>query len=315
MQSPFKDGNFRNALESERLEAVTVRIRGRVVGLAVGLSIIAVAATFQDAVVLGVAAIIALLTGQLVNSLISGGKIKRFSNRHKAALANTLLQEVGPNLKFEPTKGISENLFLASGLYSKRSDRYHTEDLCHGKLGNTYLQFAEIKSEYKTTSTDSDGDSQTTWHTTFQGVYFIADFNKHFRTEVTITPDFAEKTFGFVGRKLQSLKGNVIHLENEEFEKAFIVQGTDDQETRYILTPAVQENLLKLRKIHGKDMRLSFRESSLCLAAPTTHNYFETNLKLPVDHPEQTDRIRWELKRFLNIVETLDLNTRIWTKE
>ena len=51
----------------------------------------------------------------------------------------------------------------------------------------------------------------------FRGIYLVADFHKHFRCHVEIVPDVAEANFGWLGRKLQGVSGNLVRLANPEF--------------------------------------------------------------------------------------------------
>ncbi|HAN79364.1 MAG TPA: hypothetical protein DCQ31_17155, partial [Bacteroidales bacterium] len=84
--------------------------------------------------------------------------------------------------------------------------------------------------EYKTESTDSKGRRQTQWHTIFKGVFFIADFNKNFKTETIVLNDNWEGILGRFARKIQKLnisRPKLIQLENPEFEKMFQVFGED----------------------------------------------------------------------------------------
>ncbi len=77
------------------------------------------------------------------------------------------------------------------------------------------------------------GRTETYWVTIFKGLLVGADFHKHFKSEVIVTPDFAESTFGRLGRMFQKLGGNLEEMENPEFEKAFVVRATDPIESRY----------------------------------------------------------------------------------
>lgn len=57
-------------------------------------------------------------------------------------------------------------------------------------VGSTSIEFSQVHAEYKTETTHRDDDGHETtdehWHTIFQGIFFIADFNKDFRTQVLL---------------------------------------------------------------------------------------------------------------------------------
>ena len=182
-------------------------------------------------------------------------------------------------------------------------------------IGDTKVMLSEVHAKEKHTSTDSKGRSQTRWKTIFKGIFFLADFHKEFRTPVLVMPDVAERHFGWIGKKLQKLGGNLQKMENPEFEKMFVVRGADAVETRYLLTPSMQERLVLLRGRLGKDLRIVFRDSHVCLAIPNETNWFEGDLKMPAGDRTQAKMLLGQIKSCFQIIEELDLNTRIWTKE
>ena len=240
---------------------------------------------------------------------------KQFSNDYKFQIFTRVVETTLPGMRYFPDQGIPEHQFKNSGLISSRVDRYHTEDLFKGTLGSTDLSFAEVKAERKETSTDSDGKSSTKWVTVFDGVYLEADFHKHFSTRVTVLPDFAERTFGWLGKKLQSIGGKTVHLENPEFEKHFVVKGEDPIETRYILTPSMQERILDLQRKFGDTIMLSFQSSKLIILFNTQKQWFEPCHKTQGADLSQIENFLTDLESFTSVVDDLDLNTRIWTKE
>ena len=85
-------------------------------------------------------------------------------------------------------------------------------------------------------------------------------------------------------------------MENPEFEKAFVVRGTDAVEARYILTPDMQERLLALRGRLGADVRFAFRESHVFMGIPNDEDWFEPDWNQPAESPGQMQtlpRARW----------------------
>lgn len=196
-----------------------------------------------------------------------------------------------------------------------RIDRYSPEDLFHGKVGETEVYFSEVKAERRDSTTDSNGRSRTKWVTLFDGVFFMADFHKDFTTWATVTPDFAEKTFGWLGEKLQNMGGNVVRLENPEFEKAFVVRGGDQVQVRYILTPDMQSRLLDLRATLNRRMMLAFKDSRVIMLFNVKENWFEPNVSESAHNAWQIKKFVHEMQTCCSIVEDLNLNTRIWTKQ
>jgi len=205
-------------------------------------------------------------------------------------------------------------LFEASGLYRSRIDRYASEDYFGGKIGETEIEFSEIHAQEKKTSTDSKGRTKTTWVTIFRGLLFSADFHKEFHSPISVLPDVAEKNFGWMGRKLQKLGGGLQLMENAEFEKMFVVRGSDAVEVRYVLTPRMQEALVDLRKRTNQQIRIGFSHSRVWITIPNRANWFEPDFQRPAGDASQLGRFLSQVSCCTGIVEELDLNTRIWTK-
>ncbi len=72
---------------------------------------------------------------------------------------------------------------------------YSGDDLFSGNIGNIEILFSEIHAKYKPFSLSGIFKLKTL----FEGLFFVADFNKHFHGQTLILPDNAEKIFGFFG--------------------------------------------------------------------------------------------------------------------
>lgn len=223
-----------------------------------------------------------------------------------------------PSLRYSQTRHVSEHEFQESEIFKHRIDRFKGEDHVQGKIVATAIEFSELHAEYKTSSTDSKGRSKTQWHTIFKGLFFIADFNKHFHGTTVVLPDTAERLFGFLGKKLQSLnftRGQLIKLEDPDFEKLFVVYGDDQVEARYILSTALMRRITEFRNRTGHRIYLSFVRSRVNVAISMTRNLFEPRIFRSVLDYRLASEYLNDLQFATGIVEDLNLNTRIWTKE
>ncbi len=145
----------------------------------------------------------------------------------------------------------------------------------------------------------------------------MADFNKNFIGHTLVLPDTAEKMLGKLGQNLQafSSRGELIKLEDPEFEKEFCVYADDQVEARYILSPALMQRIVEFKRKWNTKVYLSFRDSKVYIAIKMDKNLFETRLfKSIVDYNFIEENIRF-LILLTGIVDDLNLNTRIWTKE
>ncbi|MHC4989207.1 MAG: DUF3137 domain-containing protein, partial [Planctomycetota bacterium] len=203
---------------------------------------------------------------------------KGYKREFKQRIIPKIVQFAEPGLSYHPTGKIDKYTFKGSKLFTQGIDRYRGEDLVRGQVDKTDIVFSEVHAEYKTTTRNSKGHTQTHWHTIFKGLFFIADFNKHFQGQTLVLPDSAEKLFGSFGKMLQSWnigRPDLIKLEDPEFEREFVVYGSDQIEARYILSTSLMRRILDFKNKTGTKIYLSFTGSKVYVAVPMTKNMFE----------------------------------------
>lgn len=271
--------------------------------------------------------IFSVLGGLAVWFWLLAEPMKQYRANFKQQVIQRLVKLYDQNLSYNPTGGISQQEFRNSLIYQQGIDRYSNEDLIYGLLGKTAVRFSEVHAEYKTTTTDSKGNRHTHWHTIFKGVFFVADFNKHFKGRTIVQPDHLESAWGGFGSWMQSLtakaqvasqQGQLVKLEDPTFERLFAVYSTDQVEARYILSTNLMQRLVEFHDRVGKPLALSFIDSKLHIAIPNNKNLFEPpsiwfGSALMTQQEVQT--YFDDIKLAAAIVEDLNLNLRIWTKE
>jgi hypothetical protein len=97
-------------------------------------------------------------------------------------------------------------------------------------------------------------------------------------------------------------------LESPELERLFYVYGEDQVETRKVLTPRVQEALVRLRKYFGKPIWGAVRERYLWLAVEG-RDRFSVPVNRPVMDILEMEKVRYqeELLEISRVVEVLGL--------
>lgn len=242
-------------------------------------------------------------------------EISLYKNRFKQEVVGASLSAVDQSLTLEPYKGILESEFRFSQLFSTDPDRYHTEDLVCGNGGKTQFYFAEVHAEYKTETQTKNG-RQVSWHDILKGIIFVADFNKNFNGVTIVRPkDFGSSVSAWFSKNVFSFGDkNVVELENDAFNKNFVVYSNDQVEARYILTPAMMERISNLNDRSAYTVSLSFINSNMYIAFPLDKNYFEPPVFKTLLNPDLLADDMSVLKFMYDIVKELDLNTRIWTK-
>jgi len=244
----------------------------------------------------------------------------RFRERFKRELVGPLIRAFDDRLRYSPSDAISMEEFKQSGLVREYPvNGYDGEDLIEGKIGATSIRFSEIVATHASAVSTRAGirTRRSKRKTLFRGVLFIADFNKHFTGSTYVLPDRAQRLLGGVGQSLQgmrSLYGELVKLEDPEFERFFVVYSTDQIEARYILSAALMARLTDFRSRHGHLLRVGFVESHLYLGIHIKRNLFEPRLFRTLQDRALYREFWDDLMLFTGIVEELNLNTRIWTK-
>ncbi|MBN2863130.1 MAG: DUF3137 domain-containing protein [Bacteroidales bacterium] len=261
-------------------------------------------------------AVLPMITG-FAGLVITGIASKNFRKEYKSKIIARLTNFLDEGLVYTPDRMVSVSEFVKSGIFTLSVDSYTGEDHFVGKIGKTDIEFSEVTAKHLNTTSSNQGSKQE-YTIIFKGVFIIADFNKHFKTNTIVLPDTAEKLFGKFGQTLQSIgagKKKLVRLENPEFEKEFCVYGDDQVEARYILTPSLMERILAYKRKWKSRISLSFCDSKVYIAVNMNKNLFETRIFKPVaDYSFMEENLRF-LILLTEIVEDLNLNTRIWTKE
>lgn len=232
-------------------------------------------------------------------------KSKELSAYYKKDLVTQILQSFCENATFSPEQGIDQSVFQSCGLFIS-PNRYHTEDLIRGCVGKTGFHCAEVHAEEKRVTTNSKGGRREYWVDIFKGFLFIADFHKDFQGQTTVLRDSLFK-FDFGGSRVK--------LENAAFEKIFDVHATDPVEARYLLTPSMMERLVALDRQFNGGITASFRNSTILIAIPETKNHFEASIWKSFKDISRFEDDFSAIRMLISIVEDLNLNTRIWSKE
>jgi membrane protein implicated in regulation of membrane protease activity len=303
------------------LEVSRKRIFGRyfftillVAVLAAGNYLVVSTVPYPAVMVLSILVSVALL---IYYVYITFQEQKQYRKAFKTGVVAELVKLIDPEWQYLCDQCIGEDTYQISGLFPHRYDRYMGDDFVIGQIGKTDFQFSELHTEYKQVTYGSKGQRHEQWITIFRGVFLHADFNKNFAGTTFVLPDTAERLLGALGQSLQKLsnRGELIKLENIEFEKLFVVYSSDQVESRYILTPAIMEAMVDLHRRFDGDLYFSFVGSRVYFAKGFSTALFEPNiLRSGVNFSDVKEM--FDLFGMISaLVQELNLNTRIWTKE
>ncbi|PCI34387.1 MAG: hypothetical protein COB54_00925 [Alphaproteobacteria bacterium] len=291
------------ALEQER--PAKVRSFYLTVGAAVsvGLTIVFIVMTMTsiEPEVLGLVAMVVMGIGYLAYRPLA-----RLQENAKVRTMTSLCRFLGLNYHLRP-RGVSLGRLGELDLIPSYNEK-KLEDQIEGDVKGVDFGLFEAKLIRKT----RDHKGRTRRTTVFRGLLCEFDFHKTFVGTTIITRDHTK--FGNFFAKFGKL-GERIKLEDPTFEKLFEVYGTDQVESRYLLTPGFMERICSLSAAVGAgNLQMAFDRGRLLLAIKKGDDSFEggsafSNLT-DITRIEKTIR---ELTLIYDVVDKLrlELETKI----
>lgn len=232
----------------------------------------------------------------------------------KRSLVEPLIRRFDPSLSYHPGAGIHVGDFNASGLFREHEvTEYKSEDFVGGVIADTRIRFSEVDAKCVT----ERGRGRREVKQIFKGLYVIADFNKYFSGATYVLPDYAERLLGRFGKSLQASQsryGELVKLEDPEFERWFATYSSSQVEARYILSSALMARITRFRLRHKRHIRLGFVRNTLYVALDMGRDLFEPRFFRSIDDPALFEELRRDLAFITGIVQSLALDTRIWTR-
>lgn len=242
------------------------------------------------------------LTFFILSTFIFSLYEKKHNKTYKKQIVPKLVDAVFPGADYSPKGILSKNDLKKTGLFRfNRNQKYECEDTISGRIGKTDFTFCEIRISHE----ESDGEDSTKTVFDFFGFAFIADFNKHFQGRTLFSSKKTHLDVGF----FSDLKPCVI--EDPEFENRFTTYATDDQQARYIITPGLQHRILDLNAFfNNQELAISFHDDLMFMIVDSGTNHFEVSYGF-----DGVKRDLFALSLLGDIVEQMNLNLRIWSKE
>jgi len=144
----------------------------------------------------------------------------------------------------------------------------------------------------------------------------VGDFNKDFKGSTVLLPNHMGSGFSFF-KKLwgSNRKEKLVELADPEFMDNYTCYSTDDIQARYILSPALMKRLNDFHKKYpNNEVCLSFVDGQIFVAITYNKDLFEPSFFSSVVNKKKVLSYFDDIKLTVEIVEDLNLNTRIWTK-
>lgn len=276
-----------------------------------------------------------------------------YKNKYKAVekeLLKSVLGKIAPEFRFNPRKQISSKQIEESKLLptyfqvgkNKTHQKAYNLDLgtLTGKVGETSITLGNVNINNQGIYNSflmyiplfpflftvynyvmpyfSKHHSTENLGSNYVGMFAVADFNKKLNGHTVILPDIIEKRMGYLAKNLQALnftRGQLVHLDNPEFENDFVVYSTDQVEARYILSTSLMERITNLKRRIDKPMMLSFNKNKLYMGIQQPHGFLSLSKSKSLIKPDVFEILYEDISVALGIVDDLNLNRRIWNKE
>jgi hypothetical protein len=220
---------------------------------------------------------VALALGGLVTALWTARPRREYRAAYKTAIIEPLVKFIDPSLVYEANRCIAARTFDESGIFRQRIDEYGGDDLVHGEVAGTQMEFSEVHAANVTVRRTSGGRSgrrhtQRKRHPVFDGLFFTAELGKDLHGKTQVLSDHLEGWLGgWVSHKLQGLnpaRDAVVALDDPAFEKEFSVYSTDTDEARDLLSPSVRRRILELRHKARTRVKVAFARGRVYAAIP-----------------------------------------------
>ncbi len=204
-----------------------------------------------------------------------------YAQKFKFGVIDPLLHAIDPNLHYNPSSHIPLHTIQEGKLFGTQINHIQGKDFVTGSIDSIAISFSDVTLDIKQTTVANKKDPNHRV-TLFKGLYIITQSPKKFHGSTIVLPDTAQHIVGeYIGHIVQSYNtqyGELIKMDNIEFEKKFVVYATDQIEARYLLTPSIMEKILLLQKHAKHPIYLSFVNNNIHIAVAYNKNLFEPSV-------------------------------------
>lgn len=232
-----------------------------------------------------------------------------YKNDFKDIVMPVIFEALGLSIEYRKNYFIPQEEFIKSEIFPLTPSYYFGEDYIKGKIDKTTFELSDLTVKRKVSNDKTE--------LVFKGWFIIADFNKNFKGKTFLIPEAMGMRSGFLAKavmKFNPVKYELAKLEDPEFEKRFAVYTTDQVEARYILSPGLMKEITELSSTYSRDIRISFIESKIFIGVTTYENLFNPPFFNSTSLDSTVKTFVLQLMNCINLIDILNLNTRIWTK-
>lgn len=218
-------------------------------------------------------------------------------------ISGVLKEALGDTVEYIPWGNVEPGYMVFPFSYN----RVRGSDHIKANYNGLNIELSDIELIEETEETNEDGVTEKSSATHFKGQWLICDFGKELSGEVRLSASTKYL------RKQN--KNNSVEMENEAFNKRFLVIAGNSEEAYYILTPHMMEYILSMADKSGGEVYMSFlRDGKMQIADRTDRDFFELG-KSKANVEKLREKFIGELRWFTDMIDTLRLEDSIYKKE
>ncbi len=253
--------------------------------------------------------------------------LDKYREVYKEIVVQPVFKMLNTNWNYNPKGTVSMDAVRNSHIFGPIVD-ISCDDYISGKIGKTDFECCDLVTYGKAYNEHNEEIKREN----FRGFFLHADFNKKLNGTVLVKP---------APKVLLDLGSARVKMENPEFDKKFEVytnmhnvlnavgggsvsdimaaargmsSNENHIEARYVLTPRMMEAILNIEKSIGYRPVISFTENRVNFGFLTGNELFEANINKPISF-DDIEEVYSLFTLIEVVINEMDLNTRIWTKE
>ena len=215
------------------------------------------------------------ITFGLVCFLLACGKASKYSysSDFKPKIITTILKEYG-NYTYKKNGGFTKVNEVKNARVIGEFNHFNASDCISGKFNDIEFSFCEANANMcKKRGFEFENKSEV--KDVFNGLIYVLTFPDSLAGRVIVKRDKGV-LMNWINEKELNL--NKVNLESTEFENDFEILANDQVEARFVLSPVVMENILKMKNsFYDKDFVVSFFKNTVVISVSTSGDYFELN--------------------------------------
>lgn len=187
-----------------------------------------------------------------------------YRTRFKREVVSEVFRIVAPEARYDPLKGMARQPLDDAGLFLERGG-HTSDDRVRGRIAGIPFEAAEVARRYTTR-----GSKSSTTHTVFHGLFLqlVADS----AIDGTVIVDPVSPGRAMLGDRSGLTE---VAFEQPDFSREFKVYATSDADARRVVTPALRDGLLTVRRKTEHPVFLAVRPHRTFVAVNYRRALFE----------------------------------------